>query len=110
MIAPGKELGLHNDFPRAVESMPAGKAPGLDGVTEESLNWGSTLVVSYAPFIQTASVYSWIPPNWNVAALQLIWKAKGRHDGVEKYRPITLAIIFRNDGKSDLRPAPDPRW
>ena len=36
-----------------------------------------------------------VPSSWNTAAVQLIWKAKGRGDDIDKYRPITLTRIFR---------------
>ena len=36
-----------------------------------------------------------VPSDWSVAALQLIWKVKGRRDDVDKYRPIALTSVFR---------------
>ena len=96
-IAPRKELGLtYQQFLRAVKSMPAGKAPGLDGVTAEILKLGGqALMLVMFPLYRAASIHSCVPSDWNIAALQLIWKAKGRRDDIEKYRPIALTSIFR---------------
>ena len=36
-----------------------------------------------------------VPSSWNTAVVQLIWRAKGQRDDIDKYRPIALTSIFR---------------
>ena len=79
---------------RGVKSMPAGKAPGLDGVTAEILKLGGqALMLVMFPIYRAASMHSCVPSDWNDVALQLMWKTKGRRDDIEKYRPIALTSI-----------------
>ena len=47
------------------------------------------------PLYRAVRAWGLVPSDWNVAALQLIWKVKGRRDDVDKYRPIALTSIFR---------------
>ena len=76
--------------------MPNNKAPGSDGVTAEILKLGGQALVSVMyPLYRAVRAWGLMPSDWNVAALQLIWKAKGRRDDVDKYRPIALASVFR---------------
>ena len=77
--------------------MPNNKAPGPDGVTAEILKLdGQSQESVMCPLYNAISVYGMVPSEWNVAALQLIWKAKGRRDDVEMYRPIALLAYLES--------------
>ena len=79
-----------------MKCMPNNKAPGPDGITVEILKLGGQALVSVMYLLYGAvRVWGLILSDWIVAALQLIWKAKGRRDDVDKYRPIALISIFR---------------
>lgn len=72
------------------------KVPGSDGITAGILKLGGwTPVFVTHPLHRAVRARGLIPSDWNVTALQLIWKEKGRRDDVDKYRPIALASIFR---------------
>ena len=76
---------------RTVKRTPNNKAPGPDGATAEILKLGRQALVSVTyPLYRAVRAWGLIPSDWNVAALQLIWKAKGRRDDVDKYRPIAI--------------------
>ena len=86
----------HCELLRAMMCMPNDKAPGPDGVTAEIFKLGGQSLASVmCPLYKVVAVYGMVPSDWNTAALQLIWKAKGRRDDVEMYRPIALTSIFR---------------
>ena len=96
-ITSTEDLGLiYHELFEAVKRMPNNKTPGPDGVTAEILKlWGQVLVSVMYPLYRAVKAWGLIPSDWNVAALQLIWKAKGRRDDVDKYRPIALTSVFR---------------
>ena len=71
-------------------------APGPDGVTAEILKLGGQALISVMyPLYRAVRAWGLVPSGWNAAALHLIWKAKGRRDDVDKYRPIALTSVFR---------------
>ena len=95
----------HHQLLRAMLCMPNNKAPGPDGVTAEILKLGGQSLASVmCPLYKAISVYGMVPSEWNVAALQLIWKAKGRRDDVEMYRPIALTSVFRKLLEKTIKP------
>ena len=96
-ITSTEDMGLtYCELFEAVKRMPNNKAPGPDGVTAEILKLGGQALVSVMyPLYRAVRRWGLVPSDWNVAALQLIWKAKGRRDDVDKYRPIALTSIFR---------------
>lgn len=90
---------------RVVKCMPNNKAPGPDGILAEILKLGGQALVSVMyPLYRAICGSGLVPSDWNAAALQLIWKAKGRRDNVEMYRPIALTSIFRKVLEKSMMP------
>ena len=81
------DLGLtYNELFEAVKCMPKNKGPGLDRATAEILQlWGQALVSVMYPLYRAVRAWGSVPSDWNAAALQLIWRAKGQRGSVDKY-------------------------
>ena len=105
-IVVGKDTWLtYTQLLRIVMHMPNNKAPGPDGVLAEILKLGGQAMVSVMyPLYKAICGCGLVPSDWNAAALQLIWKAKGRRDDVEMYRPIALTSIFRKVLEKTMMP------
>ena len=96
-ITSTEDLGFtYHELFEAVKCTPNNKEPGPDGITAEILKLGEQVLVSVMyPLRRAVGAWGLIPSDWNVVALQLIWKAEGRRDDVDEYRPIALSGIFR---------------
>ncbi|EYC04150.1 hypothetical protein Y032_0089g2247 [Ancylostoma ceylanicum] len=96
VLSPGEEVPsfLTSEVRHAIETMPRGKVPVVDGITVEVLQAGGSRLQTALP--KRFSLYlakCEVPVAWKQSSTILLSK-KGDKEDLENYRPITLLPVL----------------
>ncbi|EYC39515.1 hypothetical protein Y032_0653g1181 [Ancylostoma ceylanicum] len=96
VLSPGEEVPpfVTSEVRHAIEIMPRGKAPAVDGITVELLQaCVPTLYTALARHFSLCQAKCEVPAAWKQSSTILLFK-KGDKEDLENYRPITLLPVL----------------